>query len=82
MATEKGLVTPIIRGAHALTLSEIRVATADLVERARAGQLSAEEFTGGSFTLSNLGGFGVEQFDAIINPPQGAILAIGSADRG
>ena len=79
VATEKGLVTPIIRGAHALTLSEIRVATADLVERARAGQLSAEEFTGGSFTLSNLGGFGVEQFDAIINPPQGAILAIGSA---
>lgn len=79
VATDKGLVTPILRRAHALALAEIKATTADLVERARAGRLAAEEFSGGSFTLSNLGGFGVEQFDAIINPPQGAILAIGTA---
>jgi pyruvate dehydrogenase E2 component (dihydrolipoamide acetyltransferase) len=52
-----------------------------LVERARAGRLRAEEVEGGSFTVSNLGMFGVEQFDAIINPPQGAILAVGAVRR-
>jgi pyruvate dehydrogenase E2 component (dihydrolipoamide acetyltransferase) len=50
-----------------------------LAQRARTGKLTTEEFSGGSFSLSNLGSFGVEQFDAIINPPQGAILAVGTA---
>ena len=52
-----------------------------LAERARAGKLKVEEYSGGSFSVSNLGMFGVDEFDAIINPPQGAILAIGAAKR-
>ncbi|MFC0307646.1 dihydrolipoamide acetyltransferase family protein, partial [Rhizorhabdus histidinilytica] len=79
VATEKGLVTPIVRAADRLSVAEISAAMAGLAQRARAGKLKPEEFTGGSFSLSNLGGFGVEQFDAIINPPQGAILAVGTA---
>ncbi|WP_029548803.1 dihydrolipoamide acetyltransferase family protein, partial [Rhizorhabdus wittichii] len=79
VATEKGLVTPIVRAADRLSVAEISAAMASLAQRARAGKLKPEEFSGGSFSLSNLGGFGVEQFDAIINPPQGAILAVGTA---
>ena len=79
VATEKGLVTPIISAADDLGVAEIAAAMQALAQRARAGKLRPEEFTGGSFSLSNLGGFGVEQFDAIINPPQGAILAVGTA---
>ena len=79
VATDRGLVTPILFGADDLSVSEIAARMADLVHRARSGKLKAEEITGGSFSLSNLGGFGVEQFDAIINPPQGAILAVGAA---
>ena len=79
VATEKGLVTPIIRAADSLSIAEISEAMQGLAQRARSGRLAADEFTGGSFSLSNLGSFGVEQFDAIINPPQGAILAVGTA---
>jgi pyruvate dehydrogenase E2 component (dihydrolipoamide acetyltransferase) len=79
VATEKGLVTPIVRAADRLSVAEISAVMAGLAQRARAGKLKPEEFSGGSFSLSNLGGFGVEQFDAIINPPQGAILAVGTA---
>lgn len=79
VATEKGLVTPIVFGADDMSVAEIGVAMKTLAQRARSGKLKPEEFTGGSFSLSNLGGFGVEQFDAIINPPQGAILAVGTA---
>ena len=79
VATQKGLLTPVLRGADTLALGEISVRTADLAERAKAGKLKQDEIDGGSFTLSNLGPFGVEQFDAIINPPQGAILAVGAA---
>lgn len=79
VATERGLVTPIVRAADTLSVAEISDAMQGLAQRARAGRLAADEFTGGSFSLSNLGGFGVEQFDAIINPPQGAILAVGTA---
>ena len=78
VATEKGLLTPVLRSAEQMTLTEISEAVADLAARARAGKLSQEEIEGGSFSLSNLGPFGVEQFDAIINPPQGAILAVGA----
>ncbi len=79
VATEKGLVTPVLRAAESLSLDEIAAATSDLAARARASKLKQDEIEGGSFSLSNLGPFGVEQFDAIINPPQGAILAVGAA---
>ncbi len=79
VATEKGLLTPVLRGADALSLEEIAAATSALAERARASKLKQDEIEGGSFSLSNLGPYGVEQFDAIINPPQGAILAVGAA---
>ncbi len=79
VATERGLVTPIIQGADELSVAQISERMAGLAQRARSGKLKVEEFSGGSFSLSNLGGFGVEQFDAIINPPQGAILAVGTA---
>ncbi|WP_165322906.1 dihydrolipoamide acetyltransferase family protein [Rhizorhabdus phycosphaerae] len=79
VATERGLVTPIVQGADELSVEQISERMAGLAQRARSGKLKAEEFSGGSFSLSNLGGFGVEQFDAIINPPQGAILAVGTA---
>lgn len=79
VATEKGLLTPVLRAAEALSLEQIAAATWDLAARARASKLKQDEIEGGSFSLSNLGPFGVEQFDAIINPPQGAILAVGAA---
>ncbi|MBB4632402.1 2-oxo acid dehydrogenase subunit E2 [Sphingosinicella soli] len=79
VATEKGLVTPIVTRADERSIVDISAAMQALAQRAKAGKLKPEEFTGGSFSLSNLGGFGVEQFDAIINPPQGAILAVGTA---
>ncbi len=79
VATDRGLVTPIVFAADSLAPAEIGVRMRELAQKARSGRLRPEEFTGGSFSLSNLGGFGVEQFDAIINPPQGAILAVGTA---
>lgn len=79
VATEKGLVTPIVAAADALSISEIAARMGALAARARASKLQPDEYSGGSFSISNLGGFGVEQFDAIINPPQGAILAVGTA---
>lgn len=79
VATEKGLVTPIVTHADERSVADISAVMAGLAQRARSSKLKPEEFTGGSFSLSNLGGFGVEQFDAIINPPQGAILAVGTA---
>jgi pyruvate dehydrogenase E2 component (dihydrolipoamide acetyltransferase) len=79
VATDRGLLTPVVRGADRLSLAELSRTVADLAERTRTGRLTPEEFAGGSFTVSNLGPFGVEQFDAIINPPQGAILAVGAA---
>jgi len=79
VATDKGLITPVLRNADAMSVGEISVRMAELAQRARDGQLRPEQFEGGSFSLSNLGPYGVEQFDAIINPPQGAILAVGTA---
>ena len=81
VATDKGLITPIIRSAERLSVGEIAKETRAIAARAREGRLQAEEFQGGSFSISNLGMFGVEQFDAIINPPQGAILAVGGAKK-
>ena len=79
VATEKGLLTPVLRAAEQLAVDEISERVRDLADRARASKLKQEEIEGGSFSLSNLGPYGVEQFDAIINPPQGAILAVGAA---
>lgn len=82
VATDGGLVTPIVRSADTKSAAQIGAETGDLAARARSGKLSREEITGGTFTLSNLGMFGVDRFDAIINPPQVAILAVGAgADR-
>ncbi len=81
VATDAGLLTPIVRGADLLTAHAIGSQVRALAERARAGRLGYDELEGGSFTVSNLGMFGVDQFDAIINPPQGAIVAVGAARR-
>jgi pyruvate dehydrogenase E2 component (dihydrolipoamide acetyltransferase) len=72
-----GLVVPVLRGADRLTLGEIARRRSDLVERARDGKLTLADLEGGTFTLSNLGMYGVDQFQAILNPPQSAILAVG-----
>lgn len=76
-ALDEGLIVPVICHADQLTLSEIALRRADLIERARAGELKLEDLEGGTFTLSNLGMFGIDQFHAIINPPQSVILAVG-----
>ncbi|NIB41649.1 2-oxo acid dehydrogenase subunit E2 [Pseudomaricurvus alkylphenolicus] len=81
VAIEGGLVTPIINTANRQSLSEISNRMRDLAARAKSGQLTAEEFQGGTFCISNLGMYGVRQFDAIINPPQGAILAVGGGEQ-
>jgi pyruvate dehydrogenase E2 component (dihydrolipoyllysine-residue acetyltransferase) len=78
VAVDEGLVTPVIRGAHKLSLKEISAAVKDLAKRARDKKLKPEEFQGGTITVSTLGAYGIEQFFAIINPPQAAILAIGA----
>jgi len=82
VASDNGLVTPIVRAAETKNAAQIAAEVADLAERARSGKLARDEITGGTFTISNLGMFGVDRFDAIINPPQVAILAVGAgADR-
>jgi len=81
VATEEGLITPIVTHADTRTISDISRTMVDLATRAKAGQLKPDEFQGGTFSVSNLGMFGVSHFDAIINPPQVAILAVGSAQR-
>lgn len=76
-----GLITPIVRRADTKSLRQISTETRDLVARARAGKLKPEEFQGGTFSISNMGMYGVKAFSAIINPPQAAILAIAAAER-
>jgi pyruvate dehydrogenase E2 component (dihydrolipoamide acetyltransferase) len=78
VALEAGLITPVIRDAANKTLSAISAASKDLAKRAREGGLKPEEYQGGTFTVSNMGMFGVESFAAIINPPQAAIVAVSS----
>lgn len=78
IAVEDGLVTPVIRDAQKLTLLEISAAVKDLAARARDKKLKPDEFAGGTITVSNLGAYGIDQFCAIINPPQAAILAVGA----
>ena len=81
VAIDDGLVTPVVRAAQSKSLREISEAVKDLANRARNKRMKPEEFQGGSFTVSNLGGYGIDSFSAIINPPQGFILAIGAVSR-
>jgi pyruvate dehydrogenase E2 component (dihydrolipoamide acetyltransferase) len=77
VAIEEGLLTPIIRAAQTKSLREISELAKDLAHRARNKRMKPEEFQGGTFTVSNLGGMGIDSFSAVINPPQGFILAVG-----
>src|SRR5437773_8631082 len=81
VAIEDGLLTPVIRGAQNKSLREISELVKDLAHRARNKRMKPEEFQGGTFTVSNLGGMGIDSFSAVINPPQGFILAIGRITR-
>ena len=81
IAVEEGLVTPVLRDAHRKSLLEISTAVKDFAARAKSKKLSPDEFAGGTITVSNLGAYGIDNFDAIINPPQSAILSIGAARK-
>jgi pyruvate dehydrogenase E2 component (dihydrolipoamide acetyltransferase) len=82
VAVEAGLTVPVIHRADTLTLTEIAARRKDIVERANASRLRPDDLQGGTFTISNLGMYGVDGFSAIVNPPQAAILAVGRiADR-
>ena len=79
--TDRGIVTPVINKAETLTIMELAKCSAGLVERARSASLARADIKGGTFTVSNLGMFGISEFQAIINPPQGAILALGKYEK-
>ncbi len=81
VATERGLIVPVIREVDQKSVGQISREAHDLAERANAGKLQSNEYTGGTFSVSNLGMFGVEQFEAVINPPEAAILAVGAITR-
>ena len=81
VAIEDGLLTPVIRAAQDKSLREISALAKDLAQRARNKRMKPEEFQGGTFTVSNLGGMGVDSFSAVINPPQGVILAVGKVTK-
>ena len=81
VALEHGLITPIIRSAETKGLAQIATESKDLAERARTKKLKPEEFQGGTFTVSNLGMFGIKSFASIINEPQGAILSVGVGEK-
>jgi pyruvate dehydrogenase E2 component (dihydrolipoamide acetyltransferase) len=80
VALDDGLITPIVKAADQKGLAQIAAETKDLAERARAGKLKLEEFQGGTFSISNLGMYGIREFAAVINPPQGCILAVGAGE--
>ena len=81
VAIPKGLVVPVIQGCERKSIAEIAAARGALVERARAGKLQQSDLDGGTFTISNLGMYGIERFIAVLNPPQAAILAVGSIEE-
>ena len=78
VAAPQGLVVPVVHGAERLSIAQIAAVRADLVSRARDGKLRSEDVQGGTFTISNLGMYGVDQFIAVLNPPQASILAVGA----
>ena len=81
VAVEGGLVTPVVRGADAKGLAEISRDVKELAGKAKDGKLMPEDYAGGTFSISNLGMFGIKEFSAVINPPQGAILAVGAGEQ-
>ena len=81
VAADKGLVTPVVRAVNQLNLGQLGLATTDLIDRACAGKLKQNEIEGGSFSVTNLGMYGTDEFSAILNPPQSAILAVGAAKQ-
>jgi pyruvate dehydrogenase E2 component (dihydrolipoamide acetyltransferase) len=81
VATERGLLVPVLREAERKSLVELAAERKSLVERTRQGKLSPDDLEGGTFTISNLGMYGVEQFIAVLNPPQVAILAVGAIEQ-
>ena len=78
VALEGGLITPVLRDCDVKSLAQIAMESRDLAERTRGGKLRVQELSGATFSISNLGMFDVEEFSAIINPPEGAIVAVGS----
>lgn len=81
MATPTGLITPIVQNVDKKGLVDITTDVKDLAGRAKTGKLAPEEYQGGTFTISNLGMFGINQFSAVINQPQGCIMAVGGGTR-
>lgn len=81
VAIEGGLITPVVKGACSKGLKEISEEMKDLAAKARDGKLMPEDYQGGTFSISNLGMYGIKQFDAVINPPQGAILAVSAGEK-
>jgi len=81
VAAAQGLVVPVIQAAERLSVAEIARARAEVVQRARDNKLKQDDLEGGTFTISNLGMFGIEQFIAVLNPPQVAILAVGASEE-
>jgi pyruvate dehydrogenase E2 component (dihydrolipoamide acetyltransferase) len=81
VAVPQGLVVPVIASCESKSIPEIAAARADIVERTRGGKLKAEDLEGGTFTISNLGMYGVERFTAVLNPPQAGILAVGAIEE-
>ena len=81
VAIEGGLITPIVRFAEQKGIVDISNEIKELASKARAGELKPEEYTGGTFSISNLGMYGIKQFQAIVNPPEGAILAVGGTEE-
>ena len=79
VAIDEGLITPVIRGANKKGIAQIAKEVKELAARARDKKLQPEEYTGATFSISNLGMFGIKEFTAIINPPEAAIFAIGAA---
>jgi pyruvate dehydrogenase E2 component (dihydrolipoamide acetyltransferase) len=81
VSIEGGLITPIVANANAKAISAISTEMHDLASRAKEGKLKPEEYQGGTASISNMGMFGIKQFDAVINPPQGMIMAIGAGEK-
>ena len=79
VATDNGLVTPVVRAVNQMNLNQLSAATEDLIARARIGRLKQNEIEGGTFSVTNLGMYGTDEFFAILNPPQSAILSVGAA---
>ena len=81
VAAQNGLIVPVVKDADLMSLNEIAAASAELVEKARTGKLLPDDYTGGTFTVTNLGMFDIDEFTAIINPPESAILAVGKISK-